>query len=339
MSSTVSIMEVAKAAGVSKTTVSRVLNGKLDRFRIGRDAQERVRAVARQMGYQPDPIARNVALGKGAPPRPPRVTAPELQSQVPTGVAVRREIGLILSVNSPTESLVLLPGLEPSLAVAGYRLVVITVSADPAVARQRLVQFLGDGLSGILCCPSVYQATLATVAGKCPVVVLWAGAGKAMVATLAAPQQPPAASIGTPPPVTVKAAAVVTPPPAIVTAPPPVVAVPPAPANKPALVVPLPVAISTPIELAPEPAVSPVQSVIAVEPVVEPIPAVPVQEPVIIEEVAPESAVAVDPPVAVVEPVVEPIPAVPMPEPVIVGKVAPESAVAVDSPVAVVEPV
>lgn len=51
MSSTVSIADVAKAAGVSKTTVSRVINGKLDQFRIGLATQARVRSVARQMGY------------------------------------------------------------------------------------------------------------------------------------------------------------------------------------------------------------------------------------------------------------------------------------------------
>jgi len=67
MSLSVSIMDVAKAAGFSKSTVSRVLNGKADGNRISHDAQSRILAVARQLGYQPDPIARNIALGKCGP--------------------------------------------------------------------------------------------------------------------------------------------------------------------------------------------------------------------------------------------------------------------------------
>jgi transcriptional regulator with XRE-family HTH domain len=65
MSSSVSIRDVARAAGVSKSTVSRVLAGKGKENRIPPATQARVRIAAIQLGYQPNLIARDMALGKG----------------------------------------------------------------------------------------------------------------------------------------------------------------------------------------------------------------------------------------------------------------------------------
>ena len=42
--------DVARTAGVSRTVVSLVLNGKADRYGIARKTQDRVRAVIRQTG-------------------------------------------------------------------------------------------------------------------------------------------------------------------------------------------------------------------------------------------------------------------------------------------------
>ena len=204
MSSAVSIMEVANAAGVSKTTVSRVVNGKLDGFRIGLTTQARVRSIASQMGYQPDPIARNVALGKGIPPRSPLPSISTSQtpfpvSPTPTAVVGRRQMGIVLAVDSTSTTLALLPELEPVLAAADYRLVMITVPADLVAASQRVNQLIQEGIVGLLCCPTIYQATVATAAGRCPVIVLWAGAAKAMLATLNDPVASPTPAPAPPP--------------------------------------------------------------------------------------------------------------------------------------------
>jgi hypothetical protein len=40
--------------------------------------------------------------------------------------ALARQVGLILAAASPATSLALIPGLEPALAAADYRLIVIT---------------------------------------------------------------------------------------------------------------------------------------------------------------------------------------------------------------------
>lgn len=61
MSKPVRISDVAKAAGVSITTVSHALN---DKGRLTDETRRRVRAVAEQLGYQPSALARGLAGGR-----------------------------------------------------------------------------------------------------------------------------------------------------------------------------------------------------------------------------------------------------------------------------------
>ncbi|NDL58141.1 LacI family DNA-binding transcriptional regulator [Phytoactinopolyspora mesophila] len=57
----VTIGLVAKTAGVSRATVSRVMNGNP---KVAPDLAERVRTAARELGYEPSPVARSLALGR-----------------------------------------------------------------------------------------------------------------------------------------------------------------------------------------------------------------------------------------------------------------------------------
>lgn len=57
----VTIGLVAKAAGVSRATVSRVMNGNT---KVAPHLAERVRAAAAELGYEPSPVARSLALGR-----------------------------------------------------------------------------------------------------------------------------------------------------------------------------------------------------------------------------------------------------------------------------------
>jgi LacI family transcriptional regulator len=57
----VTIGLVAKVAGVSRATVSRVMNGNP---KVAEDLAERVRSAAAQLGYDPSPVARSLALGR-----------------------------------------------------------------------------------------------------------------------------------------------------------------------------------------------------------------------------------------------------------------------------------
>lgn len=55
--------DVAARAQVSRTAVSFVLNGRGD-GNVAPEAQERIRAAARELGYQPDRVARSLRLGR-----------------------------------------------------------------------------------------------------------------------------------------------------------------------------------------------------------------------------------------------------------------------------------
>jgi DNA-binding LacI/PurR family transcriptional regulator len=53
---------IGRLAGVSRTVVSLVLNGKADKYRIARETQERVRKAAMETGYTPNMAIRNLFL-------------------------------------------------------------------------------------------------------------------------------------------------------------------------------------------------------------------------------------------------------------------------------------
>ena len=53
------LKEIAQAAGVSMTTVSNVINGKLNR--VSADTVERIQALISQSGYVPNQAARSLA--------------------------------------------------------------------------------------------------------------------------------------------------------------------------------------------------------------------------------------------------------------------------------------
>lgn len=63
MGNSTTIKDVAAAAGVSEATVSYVVNGKAAKVGIPAGTQAQVLEVARRLGYLPNPVAREMALG------------------------------------------------------------------------------------------------------------------------------------------------------------------------------------------------------------------------------------------------------------------------------------
>ena len=57
----VTLQDIANRTGVSKVTVSYVLNGRETGVRISDATRQRVMAVARDLGYQPNAVARALA--------------------------------------------------------------------------------------------------------------------------------------------------------------------------------------------------------------------------------------------------------------------------------------
>ena len=58
------INDIASKAGVSISTVSRVLNGKARQYRIGEKSQEKVINAAKELNYIPNHFASNLKSGK-----------------------------------------------------------------------------------------------------------------------------------------------------------------------------------------------------------------------------------------------------------------------------------
>jgi len=58
------ITDIAEKTGLSTTTVSRVLNGKGDQFRISKDSQQKILEAAKEMRYVPNLYAANLRTGK-----------------------------------------------------------------------------------------------------------------------------------------------------------------------------------------------------------------------------------------------------------------------------------
>ena len=117
--------DVARAAGVSRTVVSLVVNGKADKYGIAKETQERVRAVVRQTGYVPNMFIRDMFLkrreliGVGANGRTP----PPVEVSVVVG---------------------------PALAAAGYRVQVGTLAAEETVAASQVRAMLKSGMVAIV---------------------------------------------------------------------------------------------------------------------------------------------------------------------------------------------
>lgn len=60
----VNITVISEKTGLSISTVSRVLNGKADQYRISKDSQQKIREAAEKLNYVPNQFAANLKSGK-----------------------------------------------------------------------------------------------------------------------------------------------------------------------------------------------------------------------------------------------------------------------------------
>lgn len=181
MNGYVSHQDVARAAGVSQSTVSRVLSGKVEGGRITAGTRDRVRAVARQLGYQS-------GLNTRFKPQPTTAGGQEIAVSTPTA---GRIIGLVTSLTSPASTLALVPSQEPDLAAAGFNVLLVTLPADPQLAQDRISALIRSGVAGLLCCPSVYAAVAAITAGACPVTAISPWSATTLLKSLGVPTPTP----------------------------------------------------------------------------------------------------------------------------------------------------
>src|SRR5664279_2832692 len=60
----ININDIAKKTGLAISTVSRVLNGKADQYRISKASQKLIIDTARELNYIPNQFAANLRSGK-----------------------------------------------------------------------------------------------------------------------------------------------------------------------------------------------------------------------------------------------------------------------------------
>jgi DNA-binding LacI/PurR family transcriptional regulator len=125
----VTIHQVAAAAGVSPSTVSNVLNGRVGRMLP--QTRERVEQAIARLGYRPNGPARQLRTGR---------------SQV---------IGLVVpSVANPFWG-TFARHVEAAALLAGYRVLLCNSERDPDRERDYLEELWADGIRGVVLCSSL----------------------------------------------------------------------------------------------------------------------------------------------------------------------------------------
>lgn len=125
------INDIAAAAGVSKTTVSRYLNGKFSL--MGEDTRERIRAVIEMANYQPSEMAR------------------ALKSHRTNMVGV-----LVADIETPFSS-AMINGISQVLSQEGLIPLYIDCGNDPERERAYISDLMAQGIIGIIANTTTYE--------------------------------------------------------------------------------------------------------------------------------------------------------------------------------------
>jgi len=115
----VSLADVAKSLGVSKTLVSLVLNDKGDEKGINKDTQKRVREKVKELNYKPNQFARGLRVGKS------------------------NTIGLVVADISNSFYAKMCRSIEDNCTANGYNLIICSSDENPE-KESELIQMLID---------------------------------------------------------------------------------------------------------------------------------------------------------------------------------------------------
>jgi DNA-binding LacI/PurR family transcriptional regulator len=144
----VTIEVVAKKAGVSKTTVSRILNGNYEH--TTEETKNRILSVIQELDYHPNALAKGLKSSR-------------------TNV-----IGIVLSdLKNPYWSAVL-EGVEDMCRIFGYNLMICNSDEDPKLEEQYIKEFQMRRVDGIVINPTVKNMELYRKMGEedFPMVVI-----------------------------------------------------------------------------------------------------------------------------------------------------------------------
>ncbi|RDU94882.1 LacI family DNA-binding transcriptional regulator [Trinickia dinghuensis] len=142
----VTLDEIAKAAGVSSSTVSRILNGTA---KVSRAKQQAVEAVIEKFNYRPNVLARSLASGK------------------------TETVGVLTQTVASPFYAEWLRGIEDSLHEPGLTPFFMSCRWNVAEEKSRIEQFIARRVDGIIVLHGqLDEASLASFARQTPIVVL-----------------------------------------------------------------------------------------------------------------------------------------------------------------------
>lgn len=118
------ILEVARDAGVSKTSVSRYFGG--ERERLSRDMQRRIATSAKRLGYRPNQMARGLKGGHS------------------------RLVGMLVADIRNPFSVAVMHGVEQVCRKHGFSLMVCNTDNDPAQERDHLALLAAYRVEGLV---------------------------------------------------------------------------------------------------------------------------------------------------------------------------------------------
>ena len=123
MKNKVTIKDIARLAHVSHTTVSRALN---DKSRICETTKERILAIARELNYRPNFIARSLVIKK------------------------TRTVGLVITTIANPFYTELAQGIESTANELGYNIILCCAHSDLSIERRYIDMLRSKGVDGII---------------------------------------------------------------------------------------------------------------------------------------------------------------------------------------------
>lgn len=118
------ILEVAKEAGASKTSVSRYFGG--ERERLSQGLQWRIASAAERLGYRPNQMARGLKGGHS------------------------RLVGMLVADIRNPFSVAVMHGVEQTCRAGGFSLLVCNTDNDPVLEREHLAMLVAYRVEGLI---------------------------------------------------------------------------------------------------------------------------------------------------------------------------------------------
>ncbi len=124
-----SLQDIATAVGVSKATVSFVLNGKGDEFNISKEKQKLIREKARELAYVPNFFAKSLRQGK------------------------TKTIGLVLADLSNPFYAELCKTIQEELYAKGYNTFIVNTNDDIELEKTLMRELIQRSIDGMIISP------------------------------------------------------------------------------------------------------------------------------------------------------------------------------------------